>query len=453
MPEEKKQSELTRRQIEILSLLRKGLTNQEIARSLCISQNTVKVHLANIYKILDVTNRTEASSIQAPHALAKNKVQLLFCDLPKFETQANARHFYLTLIKDLNQFDLFNVQVEKENLPSASTDFFVNATYSEGEEPTLFFSLHHVCSPEILWYASYAFVAGKDLQLEASRLAIRLWVQLELASARLYKKDSSMQPSWWYATSYYRVKGEGRTKEIWLEAKEALEVISKSSEEHIYVSFALVDFHYKALLEQWCALKDYQARIQELAAHGMRFRPNSQYSMFIIALSNILAGSNEGAAFYLEKIIAVNPLNSSARHLLAQMYMLLSREELGLEQLSEYQNLYPASREQPYIQAIKALLFCLAKRFDECIQHCADVLFIIPETTVTRLVMISALGWTSQLELSQKHIDLFYHYHPNFKLADLGNVTGAMHVDKRNLLLEGISRTSMKIQPVRVMDK
>jgi DNA-binding CsgD family transcriptional regulator len=54
---------LTSRQKEILSLLRKGLTNAEICKALNISANTVKVHLANIYKILDVSNRTEAVSV------------------------------------------------------------------------------------------------------------------------------------------------------------------------------------------------------------------------------------------------------------------------------------------------------------------------------------------------------------------------------------------------------
>ena len=49
---------LTSRQKEILSLLRKGLTNVEICKALNISANTVKVHLANIYRILEVTNRT-----------------------------------------------------------------------------------------------------------------------------------------------------------------------------------------------------------------------------------------------------------------------------------------------------------------------------------------------------------------------------------------------------------
>ena len=55
--------ELTQRQKEVFALLRKGLTNQEICKALNISPNTVKVHLAKIYKILEVTNRTEAVSV------------------------------------------------------------------------------------------------------------------------------------------------------------------------------------------------------------------------------------------------------------------------------------------------------------------------------------------------------------------------------------------------------
>ena len=60
MFEQEKIQELTSRQQEILSLLRQGFTNPEICKALNISLNTVKVHLTNIYKILEVTNRTEA---------------------------------------------------------------------------------------------------------------------------------------------------------------------------------------------------------------------------------------------------------------------------------------------------------------------------------------------------------------------------------------------------------
>ena len=53
-------STLTPRQCEVLRLLGKGQANKEIARALDISEGTVKIHLAAIFRLLDVRNRTEA---------------------------------------------------------------------------------------------------------------------------------------------------------------------------------------------------------------------------------------------------------------------------------------------------------------------------------------------------------------------------------------------------------
>lgn len=51
---------LSRRELEVLHLMALGRTNLEIAGQLIISPGTVKAHTANIYRKLDVTNRTEA---------------------------------------------------------------------------------------------------------------------------------------------------------------------------------------------------------------------------------------------------------------------------------------------------------------------------------------------------------------------------------------------------------
>ena len=51
---------LTKREIDILHLLAKGLLYKEIAPQLAISTNTVKQHIHNIYEKLHVQNRTEA---------------------------------------------------------------------------------------------------------------------------------------------------------------------------------------------------------------------------------------------------------------------------------------------------------------------------------------------------------------------------------------------------------
>ena len=53
-------SSLTERELEILQLVSSGATNGEIARQLWITQQTVKFHVSNIYRKLEVANRTEA---------------------------------------------------------------------------------------------------------------------------------------------------------------------------------------------------------------------------------------------------------------------------------------------------------------------------------------------------------------------------------------------------------
>jgi DNA-binding CsgD family transcriptional regulator len=54
-------STLTAREKEILSLLSSGLINRQIASRLGISPHTVKSHIYNIYKKINVTNRQQAS--------------------------------------------------------------------------------------------------------------------------------------------------------------------------------------------------------------------------------------------------------------------------------------------------------------------------------------------------------------------------------------------------------
>jgi len=56
-----KAAELTPRQVDVLRLLARGLTNREICGVLGIAEGTVKSHVMRIYELLSVTNRTEAA--------------------------------------------------------------------------------------------------------------------------------------------------------------------------------------------------------------------------------------------------------------------------------------------------------------------------------------------------------------------------------------------------------
>lgn len=70
--DKEKISNLTRREIEILKQIAGGRFNKEIAESLDITERTVKNHISNLFKKIDVNDRTQA----AVFAIRNNLVDL-----------------------------------------------------------------------------------------------------------------------------------------------------------------------------------------------------------------------------------------------------------------------------------------------------------------------------------------------------------------------------------------
>lgn len=70
--DKEKLDSLTKREIEILTQVAGGMFNKEIANNLDISERTVKNHISNIFKKIDVSDRTQA----AVFAIRNNIVKL-----------------------------------------------------------------------------------------------------------------------------------------------------------------------------------------------------------------------------------------------------------------------------------------------------------------------------------------------------------------------------------------
>jgi HD-GYP domain-containing protein (c-di-GMP phosphodiesterase class II) len=60
---------LTSREVEVLRLVARGLSNKEIARELVISPKTANTHVEHIYTKIDATNRAQASLFAMKHGL------------------------------------------------------------------------------------------------------------------------------------------------------------------------------------------------------------------------------------------------------------------------------------------------------------------------------------------------------------------------------------------------
>jgi NarL family two-component system response regulator LiaR len=66
---------LTDREVEVLALVAKGLSNQEIADTLIISERTVRTHVSNILDKLHLANRTQAALYALREGIANLDVE------------------------------------------------------------------------------------------------------------------------------------------------------------------------------------------------------------------------------------------------------------------------------------------------------------------------------------------------------------------------------------------
>jgi DNA-binding NarL/FixJ family response regulator len=62
---------LTERELDVLGLVRTGLSNKLIARRLEISEKTVKAHLTSIFQRIGVTDRTQAALLAERHGIGR----------------------------------------------------------------------------------------------------------------------------------------------------------------------------------------------------------------------------------------------------------------------------------------------------------------------------------------------------------------------------------------------
>jgi DNA-binding NarL/FixJ family response regulator len=63
---------LTEKEVSVLEAVARGLSNKQIAREAWVSEQTVKFHLKNIFRKLDVTSRTEAVHYALRNGIVQN---------------------------------------------------------------------------------------------------------------------------------------------------------------------------------------------------------------------------------------------------------------------------------------------------------------------------------------------------------------------------------------------
>ncbi|MFZ5352995.1 MAG: response regulator [Bacillota bacterium] len=68
---DKSENELTQREYEVLTLIAEGFNNKDIAETLFISEKTVKNHVSNIFRKINVSDRTQAAIYAFKHNIKR----------------------------------------------------------------------------------------------------------------------------------------------------------------------------------------------------------------------------------------------------------------------------------------------------------------------------------------------------------------------------------------------
>ena len=415
MFEQNKQSELTSRQKEILSLLRKGLTNNEICRTLNISANTVKAHLANIYKILEVTNRTEAVSTKADEKNfsddIKKDLNIIFLKKNDISAFPKANGLYYALVESLHQYHIFRISDTAE--ATVEPAFSIDVSAAEDKDETLFLSIRIGSTREILWTTSVKISSDNILEI-AQKAAMLLFRHIVLATANIKYTPQSPIPYWWYATAHCNIKFENRSKETFNYCKDMLTPLATGEIYSEQAAYTLALVYYIAILDNWGNSAAYTKQLAEIARKTMFNAPYSIYSQMVMAFYNIVIGNKSEAIAYFKQVIEANPQTIIARTILIQIYMLIGQNENALNLINECERLIPATAAQASIKQGKAFILLLQGKYEECINLANQILLYTPKATVLRLFIIFCYNKLGKFTESQAEIKELYKEHPDF---------------------------------------
>lgn len=424
-----KKEELSSRQLEVLNLLRRGLTNGEICRTLNISENTVKTHLANIYKILDVTNRTEAASIdlteenfsqrQSSQSPNKREIVVAFEKNSILESTPLAYSVVCATIEALHQYHIFKIQVVPPEQINNSTDYQIKLTATHGSGDSLFITLYQDESSTLLWSNLQKIKSEDEIKLFAARIAIQIFRNMTISAASKYAENSDLKSDWWYASSFANVMMENRNRDEFSKCESSLQSILDSQKGNGYLAYTLANVYYTAIIENWVDATIYTSKIGALACEAMRNTPYSAYSQFMMALYNILIGNKSDAIAYFEQILEANPQDVMARRYLTQIFLLVGKQKEALKLLDENSLYIPDVNQQPFQLIAKSFIYLLQDEYEKCELISQQVLMIHPETPFARLFMIACNNKKGNLKESHKHVQKLREYHPNFKKNDV----------------------------------
>lgn len=460
-PNERSPADLTARRREILELIAKGLTNDEIARVLRLSPGTVRVQVSNILADLEVTNRTEATALYLAWKARAESVDEVFArpaiavfpltarsDEPSAERAAAA--FGDELARLFARWSWF--AVVRGDTPSADdargevgaldVRYAVRGSVqTDGDLWRVRVQLEDVREGSVLWAERYDTPASAVFALQDSlceRVVATAYEVLERGiSQRVPAVRHPGSVSAWTLAHHGMREHTSRNLSRNAAARGCFVEALAGDPGLVLAHYGLGLCHYDAILNQLPG-----ASPKELFASAGRcveLAPHAAEGYFLLGRHSQVKGRHEDAVAPLETAIARNPSFAHAHALLAQVLVLVGRPDEGLARMRHAQRLSPRA----FVTGLATLHF-LREEYELALEHCERAIASYPTYPFGFALAASSAYWLGRRAAADGFVralrSLQPHYSPARFLLTFGPDFSGVDRIARALAEMGIAR-------------
>lgn len=384
---------LSSREREVLDLLGKGLSNQEAAGILGLSVNTVKVHVANLLRKLEVSNRTEAVGLVTA---ARGAPSPQSRDIPAIAvmpfrsegqtpeelrqsdgivddliTRLGTRWF--PVIARCSTYALYNKQASdaREIGTLLRARFLVEGDYrSLGKKLRLNVRLIDAESGRIIWAQGYDRSIDDlfEVQFDLSVAIVHAvaGATIEFVAGETARLPSPSLAPWELAVRGLSLfwKGTSATN------REARQVFESALKQEPNLRLALYGqglSYQRAIVEQW---EEPRASVLELHRAARTFNehyPDDAWARLISAYAAIYSADAQGAENHVKRALALEPSSLRGRSLHGQLLAMRGEVRDAVDQLEVALRLSPLSPARWTVECALALAYFAAEDYAACV--------------------------------------------------------------------------------------
>ena len=444
---------LSKRQLEVLELLAKGLTNEELAGVLGISPTTARTHVTAILARLEVGNRTEAAALFRDWSAGTTHIVALLrrpaiVVLPLLAVDADPRTRAVASAIGHDLSDLFArwcwfpVITPAETIRDRFADLdpaalgqrlgaaFVvdgNLRRSSSSSWRLSVRIDAAATGHCLWTERYEFPADELFAVQDAvcervvAAAYPMLVAHAQASLRPAPRPHELQ-SWELAHEGMRLctRREAAANQ---QAQSLFELAIEREPELLLAHFGLGIASFDDLLNQWSAPSDTQRRLLASAERCVTLAPHGAEGHYLLGRHFQSSGEPALATRSLESAIQRNPSFAPAHALLAQMLQLSDRSDEALARMKHAVQLGPGR----YSAALATVHFSRGE-YDEARVAIEDVLVSTPLYPFARALAAASAFWAGDLARASEHASRLRHLAPGFS-ADGFTTTFGVRVE------------------------